>query len=589
MLNRILGWLGGLPAWGTALLVVLGAGAVVGGGVAGYRTFTWVEHDNEFCLSCHLMEDPFDRFARSEHRGLGCKACHKPTFAARSQMALTQVVQNPDSLAAHAEVPDEKCASCHIEGDPARWENIRSSAGHRIHLESEDPALEGLQCVECHSSGVHEFAAVDRTCAQSGCHTESRIQLGAMSDLTIHCAACHGFNTPVQPGEPAEALAAAVTPDEEACLSCHAMRALVAMPPGEPHGQACGLCHNPHEQATPEQAAGSCSSSGCHTDAAAVTPMHRGLDSGVLESCTTCHQAHDWALDAGNCLACHQDVFQGPSGGQAGVAAPLPEAGTASGAGTPPGAATSGAGSATGAGLVHGVGGSSPAAGLVHNVGGLPGGVAYDDVQSPPDTVFRHDDHRDVACLSCHSTEGAHGRVEVTALQDCRSCHHTARAAADCAACHEAGPPPGTYELARSLDFTVGEPLERSLPFDHGAHEGVECAECHTEGLALSASAVDCAACHEAHHAPEGVRCASCHVPAPVEAHPPARVHAGCAGAGCHTDVPVEGIPRTRDFCLTCHQELEDHRPGRTCSECHQVPAGGTALVTGATIPGGAP
>ena len=38
--------------------------------------------------------------------------------AGRSQMALTQILENPDSLSIHAEVPNERCESCHVDGDP---------------------------------------------------------------------------------------------------------------------------------------------------------------------------------------------------------------------------------------------------------------------------------------------------------------------------------------------------------------------------------------------------------------------------------------------------------------------------------------
>ena len=52
-------------------------------------------------------------------------------MAARSQMALTQILQNPDELSVHAEVPNEKCADCHVEGDPEKWAIVAASAGHR--------------------------------------------------------------------------------------------------------------------------------------------------------------------------------------------------------------------------------------------------------------------------------------------------------------------------------------------------------------------------------------------------------------------------------------------------------------------------
>ena len=221
------------------VLGLIGMAVMAGTGIGGYyayRTYDYVQHDNDFCMSCHLMEEPYEQFAESAHRGLGCKACHQPNLVDRSAMALTQIIDNPEEISVHAEVPNERCADCHIEGDPEQWLRVANSAGHRVHLESDDPVLDGLQCVECHSTGVHEFAPVDRTCAQSDCHDDNVIKLGEMSDLTIHCAACHNFLAPVtMPGDDPELLETVILPDRDECLSCHAMRTLVEMPDPDPH------------------------------------------------------------------------------------------------------------------------------------------------------------------------------------------------------------------------------------------------------------------------------------------------------------------------------------------------------------------
>lgn len=553
------------------LLALLGVAGIVGGAVAGYRTYDYVEHDNEFCLSCHLMVEPYELFAESAHRGLGCKACHKPTFQARSEMALTQILENPDEIHTHAEVTNDKCASCHIEGDPERWESIRNSAGHRIHLESDDPSLEGLNCVECHSSSLHQFTAASETCAQSGCHTDSGIQLGGMSDLTIHCVACHGFSEPTPGEQPMEALMAATRPDAESCLSCHQMRVLVDLPDDEPHDAACGVCHNPHEQTTPAEAVESCATAGCHSQPDTLTPFHRGLSTGVLSDCSACHEAHEWRVDGENCLACHQDIVdQGAGAGGAGAVA----ARAIDHRGAP---ATRATGRSAGPTRTATVGSMEfRLAGLLH---GPPTAVRAAPTAAPPapaqlsDSVFTHRQHRSVDCMACHSTELTHGRVTVTSINDCRSCHHTGPVAEDCSTCHTpADRPDELYNLTRTMQFAVRDPVRRELPFEHAPHETIDCARCHTEGLARSAAQVDCASCHEDHHRPD-VECRSCHVEAPAGAHP-LEVHQTCSGSGCHTDVPaaLANIPGTRAFCLTCHQDLVDHRPGGTCRACHQLP-----------------
>ena len=136
----------GLPTGVKVVGGVVVAALLAVGSVLMYRTYDYVQHDNQFCLECHLMRDPFEAFAQSQHRGLGCKACHRPNIIERSQMGLAQVIENPDSIRVHAHVPNEVCAECHMEGDPEEWLRVANTAGHRIHFESEDSALAGLQC-----------------------------------------------------------------------------------------------------------------------------------------------------------------------------------------------------------------------------------------------------------------------------------------------------------------------------------------------------------------------------------------------------------------------------------------------------------
>lgn len=489
------------------LLIFLGLG---GAGYYAYRTYDYVQHDNDFCMSCHLMAEPFEAFAESAHQGLGCKACHRPNIVQRSQMGLTQIVDNPEEISVHAAVPNQVCAECHIEGDPEKWRLIANSVGHRVHLESEDSVLQGLQCVECHATSIHEFAPIDRTCAQSGCHEDRAIQLGEMSNLTIHCAACHTFVAPVRDresllGSPEDA---AILPDYEECLSCHAMRTLVEMPEDDPHQGVCAACHNPHEQSEPAEAVRSCATVGCHDDVRSLTPFHRGVELETLTNCLNCHQAHDFAVDGSDCGLCH------------------------AGAETPP---------------------------------NLP-------IQS---LEFSHDQHELVDCRSCHTTGDTHGATSISTIADCRSCHHEEPVSASCERCHgPADAPDATYRRSGSmvLDVGVNDP-DRVFLFPHDRHADLDCASCHTEGLALTPpDDLDCRACHEDHHTPES-DCAACHRAAPVSAHPPTEAHVTCSGAGCHTDVPFESVPRTRAFCLGCHQNLRDHEPGQTCADCHQLPA----------------
>jgi len=494
------------PVLGLIGLIVLSG--VGGGGYYAYRAYDYVQHDNDFCMSCHLMSEPFEAFAQSAHQGLGCKACHRPNLLQRSQMGLTAVVEDPNEISNHAEVPNEVCAECHIRGDPEKWRLISNSAGHRVHLESEDPALDGLRCVQCHSTSIHEFAPIDRTCSQSGCHEDAVIQLGAMGALTIHCAACHTFVAPpTEPGILGDAIDSAILPDREECLSCHAMRALVELPDPDPHGGACAACHDPHTQTDPADAGQSCATVGCHESPRTLTSFHAGLPTETLTNCIACHRAHDFSLDGSDCASCHEGI--------AGV--------------------------------------------------------------DPAQTVagFTHSDHETVQCASCHNSTAGHGLVSVTTVDGCRSCHHTEPVSRSCVRCHVSSDAPDeTFRTTRAMSFSVGtEDPARALSFPHPAHAAIDCARCHTQGLALEPPAsLDCATCHSDHHTAES-DCASCHRAAPVEAHPPAQAHITCSGSSCHQSVPFETIPRTRAFCLGCHQNMGEHEAPRACAECHTLPA----------------
>ncbi len=160
-------------------------------------------------------------------------------------------------------------------------------------------------------------------------------------------------------------------------------------------------------------------------------------------------------------------------------------------------------------------------------------------------------------------------------VQDCRSCHHTAPVSRSCERCHQPQDAPAdafTTTGAMVLDVGTND-AARAFTFPHDRHATLGCASCHTEGLALAAPTdLDCQSCHQDHHTPES-DCAACHNVAPITAHPPAEAHVTCSGAGCHVSVPFENVPRTRAFCLGCHQDMTEHEQNRPCAACHTLPA----------------
>ena len=175
--------------------------------------------------------------------------------------------------------------------------------------------------------------------------------------------------------------------------------------------------------------------------------------------------------------------------------------------------------------------------------------------------TFRHETHRDVECVACHGAEQDES-PEIAPSSGCERCH--APSDARTVALH----------VTRTLDIQLGslDRPQRSLPFRHSSHDGIPCTACHTEGLALSAANVECTACHSAHH-DAMVRCRECHE-APSPAAHDVQVHLGCGGSGCHEQAPqnIQLVPKTRELCLVCHDDMTYHKPGEDCASCHRLP-----------------
>jgi hypothetical protein len=302
-----------------ATLVLLVVGSVA---FSGAWLYDYTEHQNEFCNSCHIMNDAYMRFAGSEHADLGCHDCHRQSMYASVRQLVLWVAERPDDIPPHSPVPSEVCGECHLQWRPdTLWmteqarRNIALTAGHLIHLESDHEALADVQCVTCHGQQVHRFIPVEATCLSSGCHDGLEIRLGRMAAApqAFHCAGCHEFTAAVSPALARDLPAAqrAISPDITQCHGCHEMERL--LPAREvatdPHEAACGLCHNPHTQLRAAEAAATCTAAGCHDAVTPLTPFHRGIHEAVLTACTGCHAAHAFLVAGHDCIACHRDIY----------------------------------------------------------------------------------------------------------------------------------------------------------------------------------------------------------------------------------------------------------------------------------------
>jgi hypothetical protein len=551
--------------------------AVAGAGVAGWN---YMQHDNGFCTGCHVMGPAYERFTRSEHDSLSCHDCHQQSLFASMRQLYLWVAERPQRIGPHAKVPSEVCARCHVTGSGrALWQRIASTAGHRTHLESDSAALKGIQCVTCHGLEVHRFAPVDSTCAQAGCHVNIGITMGRMRGQTsLHCVTCHRFTREVPALFPRDSARGRLVPGVGECFSCHQMRVLLAEfdPARDPHAGTCGACHNPHTQAQPQDAAATCASAGCHAGWRAE-PFHVGArHRRVATQCTLCHQPHAAKVDPSDCAGCHQAVRarRAQVGGRR-LAPPLPfdTAKALRRVSQRPGAAPALPAAGTGAGVPHGPNpGLEIAPSRAPATGAVPGAALPTGPPAAPPDTFPHDRHKSLACLTCHVSAREHGRLTFQPPRGCQICHHEAPARLDCARCH------GAAELAAPAAVTVkvaaaGAPA-RAHParFEHAAHRGRRCVECHTTPVTLAAAeaVASCKACHEDHHA-AGRPCDACHALDAEEARdahaPPERAHLACDA--CHAPDVVARLAPDRPFCLMCHPAQRDHYAARECTVCH--------------------
>jgi hypothetical protein len=530
-------------------IALAGVAALALSGAATFSAASWnyTQHNNDFCIGCHVMGTAWNKFQRSEHKTLACHDCHQQSIFASMRQLYLWVAERPGDIPPHAKVPTAICQTCHNQSRPdSLWKHVINTAGHSVHLRSEDPKLKNVQCVTCHGAEVHHFVPIDKTCGQSGCHEATTIKLGKMAGQTsMHCTGCHNFTTEVAANISPDSAMKSLDPTGEKCFGCHQMKqrigsALAELDPAtEPHKAACGACHNPHKQSGTKQAFASCATAACHARADTLTPFHRGLPSTVLANCGTCHKAHVWKVQSTDCTACHRDLDNPRRG--AGARKPSP----------------------------HPVIKQMPTAEERPH-----GPFVADEIELPSQavdtTTFSHAKHKAVECKSCHNSDRTHGEVTIKQPAGCLACHHGSTQKAACTTCHRSLT---TRDREVSVTMSVWTTARsRVLRFAHDRHARVDCKTCHTTPTALAAEK-SCASCHGEHH---GVAssCASCHPAIPTTEqphHPRIATHAGCGGGGCHTDAAVLSLPPTRNVCVACHREQVTHKSGGDCAACHLV------------------
>ncbi len=568
---------------GTKLLMGTTVGVLlVAAGSVGFFAYDYMENNNNFCRGCHIFIPAGQPFVHPDtgtyllvnqlegkHDTLRCHDCHEPDLVAQTQELVLWMVDRPDKVPPHSKVPPTVCKGCHEQGEAKEtWQEIVTTAGHRVHFESDSLKDTPIECLTCHARSAHRFVPVDSTCAQKGCHLtdDVTIRLGKMADQSgLHCAVCHEFTAAVPRLATVDSASGTLVPGDPQCFSCHQMRERLADfdPTRDPHNGKCGMCHNPHENVQPADALKSCATAACHGDWRKVEFHTGAAHRKVAEQCETCHQPHAARVDASACATCHERV-RGSATGPA-RKPPIPFDTTkalrpVSALPDPP--------------APHGKGDAPP--------DDFPPAALFS--RAPADS-FEHSRHKELACITCHTTSNPNATLNFSPPRGCQICHHTEAARRDCAACHGADEM-GPEQVVVTVTVPSHAPRPRDVTFQHTAHQAVACRECHATAVSLepAAGAATCTSCHEEHHT-KADNCAACHADGDLAAPhtPPIRAHEQCDR--CHTPARVAALTPSRPFCLTCHQPQADHYPAQECTPCHldATPAEWQRRLTGAT------
>lgn len=555
---------------GTKLLMAstVGVFLVAALGVA-YKANDYMEHNNNFCRGCHVFIPAGQPFVRPDtgtylivnqlegkHDTLECHQCHLPDKIAQAQELVLWMVNRPDKVPPHAKVPPTVCKSCHETGDARKtWQAITATAGHRVHFESDSLKDRKIECLTCHARSAHRFVPVDSTCAQKGCHltADVKIRLGKMADQTgLHCAVCHEFTAAVPRLATVDSATGTLRPGDSQCFSCHEMKKRLADfdPTRDPHNGKCGMCHNPHENVKPADALKSCATAACHGDWRKVEFHTGAAHRKVATQCETCHTPHAARVDASACASCHERV-RGSATGKAVRKPPLPFDTTkalrsVSALPDPIGP--------------HGKGDAPP--------DDDPPAAFVSPVPAPADS-FAHSRHKDLPCITCHTTSSPTATLNFTAPRGCQICHHTAASKRECAACHEPSRQ-GPETVQVTVTVPNHAPRPRDVTFQHARHSSLPCKDCHTTPVSLEPGTAEttCVACHDQHHT-EAKDCAACHAGGNLEQPhaPPVVAHQACDA--CHTPANIAQLTPSRPFCLTCHQPQANHYATQECTPCH--------------------
>ncbi len=247
--------------------------------IPSYFIYDYTQHNPQFCLTCHLMNDAHDTWEVSAMHDLSCHECHIADMATNIHNVVEVLTKDPKVVVKHAEIDNEICEECHASEDP-QWLQVLNTDGHKVHFYGD---VNHVDCIDCHGMELHVFRPPEGGCLE--CHDDSKVHASESMDAT--CVTCHDFLAEGNGFIPEE---------RDDCVVCHQGNAEITMSlTTEAHlDSSCMSCHNPHETEAEDCVT-------CHI-------VNDGLHEVALHTvCTSCHVPHVEADIRETCESCHYD------------------------------------------------------------------------------------------------------------------------------------------------------------------------------------------------------------------------------------------------------------------------------------------
>jgi len=183
----------GLAEHRRALLAI--AGVVAAALLLVHGVFYFASTNEKVCATCHIMRPYIEMWKNSSHQDVACVKCHSEWRFAISETYLRYAL-GLYTTQLRAEVPDERCLSCHehqdLDSDEMFLRNIHFS--HANHL-GEARRGKRLHCTSCHSgTGVAVAEAGHETHVkvdESVCFT-CHFKGAEKGQAATGCLVCHG-------------------------------------------------------------------------------------------------------------------------------------------------------------------------------------------------------------------------------------------------------------------------------------------------------------------------------------------------------------------------------------------------------------